>query len=132
MPYASLLSAMLNAELRPNSHLIRTMDVDETAAVVQLLVKKGGGPAPGIPSGLAPAQPLTKRKKDADKRTIFLRQLMVMPSMSEAVATKLVDHFGSLPSLQKALAQKKFPKIRLDDRQSVGKARVKKLAALLL
>jgi hypothetical protein len=34
--------------------------------------------------------------------------------------------------LQKALAQKKFPKIPLDNRRTLGKDRVKKLAAYLL
>lgn len=132
LPYASLLSACLNAELRKNSHVLRTMDVHETAAVVSHLVQKGGAHSPGIPSGMAPPAPLTKRKKDADKKTIFVRQMMIVPSVSENIATKLYDHFGNIPALQKALSAKKFPKIRLDDRQCIGKGRVKKLATYLL
>ena len=81
---------------------------------------------------MAPPAPLTKRKKDADKKTIFVRQMMLLPSISEKIAVKLYDHFGNLPSLQKALTEKTFPKIRLDDRQCIGKGRVKKLAAYLL
>ena len=58
---------------------------------------------------------------------------MIIPSVSEHVANKLVDHFASLAELQKALIDnKKFPRIRLDDRKSIGKARVKKLAEYLL
>ena len=84
-----MLSACLNAELRNHSHVIRCMDVQETAAVVCHLIQKAGGSPPGVPSGLAPPKPLTKRKKDADKKTVFLRQLMVLPSISEKVAAKI-------------------------------------------
>jgi len=37
-----------------------------------------------------------------------------------------------MPALQDALRQKKFPKIELDGRRSLGKARQTKLAAYLL
>jgi len=127
-----MLSACLNAELRNHSHVIRCMDVQETAAVVGQLIRKNGGSPPGVPSGLAPAKPLTKRKKDADKKTVFVRQLMVLPSISLKIATKIAEHFGSLAELQKALPEKKFPKIQLNDRQTLGKGRVKKLALYLL
>jgi ERCC4-type nuclease len=131
LPYLSMLSACLNAELR-KSHLIRSMGVQETAAIVGLLVTKGCGLPPGIPSGLAPPRPLTKRKKDAGKKTILIRQLMIIPSCSENVAKKLAEHFGSLSALQKGLTQKTFPKIQLDARQTIGKSRVKKLGEYLL
>ena len=126
-----MLSACLNAELRKNSHLIRTVDEQETAAVVAQLARKGGS-TPGVPSGLSPPAPLTKRKKDAEPKVIFARMMMIIPSMSENVAKKLVERFETLPSLQKALAGKRFPKIKLDERQSLGKNRVKKLARYLL
>ena len=58
--------------------------------------------------------------------------MMIIPSMSESVSKKIVEHFGTLPSLQKALAGKRFPKIKLDERQTFGKGRVKKLARYLL
>ena len=132
MPYASLLSACLNTELRRNSHLLRSRDVRETAQIVQLLVQKGDGLPPGIPTGLAPPRPLTKRKKDAEKKTVLIRMLMIIPSCSENVATKLAEHFGSLSALQKGLAAKKFPNIQLDGRRTIGKSRVKKLVDYLL
>ena len=133
LPWASLMSACLNAELRQNpSHLFRSMDVQETAAILGLLVQKGCGLPPGVPSGLAPPRPLTKRKKDAGKKTILIRQLMIIPSCSENVSKKLAEHFGSLSALQKSLASKNFPKIQLDARQTIGKSRIKKLAEYLL
>ena len=131
LPYASLLSACLNAMLRKKSYLIRTVDVSETAAVVEKLMRKGGY-TPGVPSGDAPPAPLTKRKKDADPKLVFARMLMIIPSVSENVAKKLVQHFGTLPALQNALAEKRFPKVKLDERQTLGKGRVKKLAQYLL
>ena len=131
LPYASLLSACLNAGLRKNAHLIRCVDVEETAAVVAQLMRKGGC-APGVPTGAAPPAPLTKRKKDADPKLVFARMLMIIPSVSENVAKKLVEHFGTLPALQKALVEKRFPKVKLDERQTLGKGRVKKLAQYLL
>ena len=57
---------------------------------------------------------------------------MIIPSVSENVAEKLVEHFGTLPALQKALVEKRFPKVKLDERQTLGKGRVKKLAQYLL
>ena len=108
------------------------MDIKETADVVYLLVSKADHFI-SVPTGFAPPAPLTKRKKDADKKVVFRRMLMMTPSVSEHVANKLVDHFASLAELQKALSdKKKFPRIRLDDRKSIGKDRVKKLAEYLL
>ena len=72
MSYAALWSALLNAELRRTSHVIRTADVSETAAVVRLLVQKGGV-SPKIPSGIAPQPVLTKRKRDAEPGLVFMR-----------------------------------------------------------
>lgn len=47
--HESLLGACVNAELRKSSHVFRTMDLQETAAVVRHLVEKGGS-FPGVPS----------------------------------------------------------------------------------
>ena len=132
IPYNGLWSACLNTELRQASHLIRTWDVNESAAVVRLLFQKGGSP-PAIPSGVAPATALTKRKRDADAGLVFMRQLQCIPTVSENVARKLHDQFGTMAQLQKALLdKKKFPRIQLDNKRSLGKARVETLSAYLL
>ena len=131
LPYNALWSALLNAELRRTSHVVRTADVNETAAVVRLLVQKGGV-SPKIPSGIC--QPaLTKRKRDAEPGLVFMRQLMCIPSVSPTVAQKLLEKFGNLPKLQQALRdKKKFPKIELDKKRCLGKARIDKIASCLL
>ena len=131
LPYNALWSAIINASLRRNAHLIRTADVNETASVVRLLVQKGCT-TPPPPSGIAPPAVLTKRKRDAQPELVFMRQLMCIPSVSETVSRKLYEKFGALPALQEALRQKKFPKITLDEHRSIGKARREKLAAYLL
>jgi len=57
----------------------------------------------------------------------------MIPSISENVSRKLVDTFQNLPALQDALRdKKKFPKIKLDSKRALGKARVDKLASYLL
>ena len=131
VPHACLLGACVNMALRKQSVLVRTCSVEETAAVVQQLLSKGRCP-PGIPTGAAPPAPLTKRKRDANSETVYLRQLMCIPSISERVAKKLVEHFHTLPALQRALGElEAFPTIRLDEKQCLGKARLKALRASL-
>ena len=126
-----LLGACVNMALRKQSVLIRTCCVEETAAVVQQLLSKGRCP-PGVPTGAAPPAPLTKRKRDQDKDMIYLRMLQCMPAVSEGVARKIVARFDTLPALQRALEDlNTFPKIRLDDKRCLGKARLLTLRALL-
>ena len=128
--YENLLGACVNMSLRKQSVLIRTYDVEETAAVVRQLLSKGEN-LPGIPTGAAPPAPLTKRKRDADKEVIYMRQLMCMPTVSERVAKKLAEHFPTLPSLQRALEMETFPSIQLGERTCLGKARLEALRAQL-
>ena len=57
---------------------------------------------------------------------------MCIPSISENVARKVLEAFGSLSQLQDALRSGIFPQIWLDARTFLGKARRAKLAAYLL
>ena len=129
-PYASLLGAVVNASLRPRSIVLRSIDTDETAAILISLCTKAGSPPPGVPLGLAPPiVPLGKRKRDAEVATVWKRQLMCVPSVSEKVASALLKHFGSLPALVAALNDLgEFPRVRLDDRSRLGKKRIELLA----
>ena len=132
VPYNALLSAILNAELRKNTHVIRTMDVKETASCVKHLVQKCENPG-AVPTGVSPNASLTKRKRDAQPDLVFMRQLMCIPTISENVSRKLRDEFGNLPTLQQALRDKhKFPKISLDPKHTLGKARIDTLSKYLL
>ena len=126
LPHNTLLGACVNAELRAGSHLIRAACVEETALVIQQLVRKCTTP-PGIPSGV---QPKSKRVRDSE--TVWVRQLMCIPSISQHVARQLLGHFGSLRSLQDALADlDSFPRIRLTSRTCIGRTRFQMLARYL-
>ena len=129
--YDSLLGAVINAELRKGSCVIRTVDLHETAAVVRHLVEKGEY-EPGMPpSALTPpsVSSASKRERDCDRKVCWTRMLMCVPSVSERIAKKLLDEYGSLPAIQTALqAPKTFKRVRLDDRFCLGKDRIQKLA----
>ena len=132
VPYEAMMSALLNAELRPKTHVIRSVDVIETATVVQYLVRKGENPV-SIPTGIAPNASLTKRKRDADPDLVFMRQLMCIPTISENIAKHLKLEFGKLTSLQNALRNKEtFPNISLDEKHTLGKKRIETLCNYLL
>ena len=129
--YDSLLGAVINAELRKGSCVIRTVDLHETAAVVRHLVEKGEY-EPGMPpSALTPpsVSSASKRERDCDRKVCWTRMLMCVPSVSERIAKKLLDEYGSLPAIQTALqTPKTFKRVRLDDRFCLGKDRIQKLA----
>ena len=61
-----------------------------------------------------------------------MRQLMCVPSISENVAQKLYERFGTLTALQTALREKNFPRIALDERRTLGKVRKQTLMKHLL
>ena len=127
LPHETLLGACLNAELRPGSHLIRSACIEETVLVIKQLADKLAGGPPGIPSGLQP-----KSKRERNEETVWIRQLMCIPSISERIARLLLKHFVNLRALQEALEDiDSFPKIRLDDRTCIGKTRIKMLARYL-
>ena len=52
---------------------------------------------------------------------------MCVPSISYRIAKTLLDQFGSLSNLRKALLSEPFPAVRLDERHCLGKARIKHL-----
>ena len=127
LPHETLLGACLNAELRPGSHLIRSACIEETALVIKQLGGKLAGGPPGVPSGLQP-----KSKREHDSGTVWIRQLMCIPSISERIARLLLEHFENLRALREALDDiDSFPKIRLDERSGLGKARLRSLARYL-
>ena len=79
-----------------------------------------------------PATKHTPEKSEAD--SVFVRQLMCVPTVSERIATALSKHVGGdLESLQEALRDiRTFPKVQIGEKRFLGKARIKKLARHLL
>ena len=127
LPYKSMIGAVVNCELSDGTLVFRTWDVNETAYLVHHLVLKMYSSRP-----LGSSLGNSKRKRDSDHGVCWMRQLMCIPSISENVARKLLEVFGSLSQLQDALRSGIFPQIRLDERTFLGKARRAKLAAYLL
>ena len=127
LPYKSMLGAVVNCELRDTAHVFRTWDINETAHLLTHLAEKMQA-MHAAPSGFVTA----KRKRDTDPDICWMRQLMCIPSISEKIARKLLDEFGSLSQLQDALRSDGFPCVRLDERACLGAARRDTLAKYLL
>ncbi len=119
LPHNTLLSAILNASQRLGAHLFRTWDISETAKLLPKLAEKIHAPH-AIPSGVVAPPLLSKRKREADKAMCSLRMLMCIPSVSENVAKKPLEHFGSLTALQRAIASDELPKVCLEEGATPG------------
>ena len=129
---AAMMGGIVNESLK-GVCVFRTWDVEETACLVLQLEKKlQKRPAPCVvTSGLRP--PKTKRQRAAEADTVFARQLMCVPTVSERIATTLVRHFQDLESLQAALRDvRSFPRLQIGDKTFLGKARIATLAKHLL
>ena len=127
--YESSLSAWLNLSLRGDVSVLRTTSVRETFQVIVALVSKLEAPpgkwTPSADGGVRPPKLVGKRQKDA--ACVDVRQLMCVPSISYKIAKTLLDQFGSLSNLRKALLSEPFPAVRLDERHCLGRARIKHL-----
>ena len=130
LPYGALVGAYTNLLLHSNVvSVCRTTDIAETKFVLTQLAQKGH--TSSKPGGLGVVS--SKRKKDDDIRNIWIRQLACIPSMSEHIATTLLDHFGSMSALREALrSPTTFPVVQLSRGTCLGKKRVAKLAMILL
>ena len=125
--YDSILGAVVNCQLRKESCVIRTTDMQETAEFVRHLVAKCEN-EPGMPPSALTPPSVSKRERDCERKVCWTRMLMCVPTVSERIAKKLLEEYGSLPAIQKApQTPKAFKRIRLDDRSCLGKDRIKKL-----
>ena len=125
-----MIGAIVNASLR-SSCCFRTWDTEETACLVLHLEQKlQKCPPPSVVAAGLRA-PQSKRQRDAD--SVFVRQLMCVPTVSERIGAALCKHFGDLESLQDALRDARtFPKVQIGEKRFLGKARISKLARHLL
>ena len=133
--HAHMLSAMVGIERSDRAQVYRSWDTSETFDLIGVLIGKLEAPPPNaIPSGIAPPEMTTsKRKRESSPSTAFKRMLMCLPSISENIASRLLDEFGTISSLQRALASEKpFRQIALSGGKRLGKARLKHLRAYLL
>ena len=119
----------MNATLLDGVGVIRSVAIMETKYIVVQLAKKCQTVAKPSPTrGLA-----SKRKKDSDVEIIWVRQLSAIPTFSEHIATTLLGNFGTMANLREALRDpKNFPVIPLSRGACLGRARIDKLAEVLL
>ena len=133
--HAHMLSAMASIERRDRAQVYRTWDTCETCCLIGVLIGKlEASPPDEIPSGIAPPQmTISKRKRESSPSTAFKRMLMCIPSISENIAGCLVEEFGTISSLQRALAnQKLFIQVAIPGGKRLGKVRLKHLKQYLL
>ena len=118
----------MNATLLDGVDAIRSIDIVETKYLVVQLAKKCQLTSQPPTRGLA-----SKRKKDNDLEIIWVRQLATIPTISENIAAAILREFGTMASLREALRDpKSFPVIPLSRGACLGRARIEKLAEVLL
>ena len=136
--YKNVLGAYLNMNLR-GVHTLRTWDAYETFDVLASLVDKLQHRTPGAPlacvnGGLQIPKvrgKTSKRARDAD--SVEVRQLMCIPSISESIARKLLQRFGTMSHLRVALSDlASFPVVQLNGKTNLGTARLRHLTRHLL
>eukprot|EP00973_Karenia_brevis_P096274 12431446-Karenia_brevis.AAC.2 len=134
LSHESLLGACINAELHEKSCVIRSMNIAETAAVVRHLVKKLRNEVPEVIFSITSPM-LSRRQKNAERETCYIRQLMCIPSISENIARRLLKEFKTLPDIKRALENEEglelLKKVRINDNACLGKARIQKLSHYL-
>ena len=97
--YEALVGACVNATM-DDAFLYRTTDILETKHLLLQLAKKFEGKV-DAPKTLGVTN---KRKKDSEIETIWIRQLMCIPMISEGVARAIMKHFGNnINELREAL-----------------------------
>ena len=134
--HSHMLSAMVGVERNDRTQIYRTWDTQETFDLIGVLVGKLQRPPPSadaIPSGITPPETMpSKRKRQSSPTTAYKRMLMCIPSISETIAGRLVNEFGTITNLQRTLANEKpFRQIALP-RGKLGKVRVSLLKQYLL
>ena len=130
LAYGALVGAYTNLLLYSSvATVIRTADIVESKFVLTQLAQKCQVVAKPIPLGVVSS----KRRKEDDMRNIWIRQLACIPTISEHIASTLLDHFGSMSALREALSSPAtFPVVQLSRGSCLGKKRVAKLAMILL
>ncbi len=125
--FQSLMGACVNAAIQEDLLIFRTWDIEETKQLVQQLLKKFPSASTAPRARLAGLT--SKRKKDNEQETIWIRQLMCVPMVSESIARAILKHFGTIHDLQQPLKDPKaFPDVLIGPNAKLGRARITKLA----
>lgn len=111
--------AIMNAILRDRVHFVHTKDLKDTAALVTELEKRTKPKRKRGETGLR-APPISKRMRMEDDKTIYIRQMMCLPGVSERIATELADVYPTRKQLRAALDNDELKDFKVDDRR-IGK-----------
>ena len=135
--YKCCMGAWVRTELQ-RAHVFRTTSLSETFDVLCTLIHCLETPkCRGVTGGGTEDLPLpklaSKRKRDGEPANVQIRMLMCIPSISERVARKLIEHFGSVDTLRESLrTSSKLPRLQLDDKHKIGPTRWQHLRRHLL
>jgi len=123
-PPETLSSAIWNTMLRDHMWVIQTRGIEDTSLHLQQLVKKIGNEIKG---GTGVKSLLSKRKRKIDN--VFLLMLMSVPSISERIATVLVEHWPTLHELQTQLVEdaERLRTLQVTEKRRIGPAVIKSL-----
>ena len=107
--------------------VLRTFDIEETKWALQQLVRRMENEC-----GTATGTCTSKRKKFSEAETIWIRMVSCIPTFSESISRAILNHFGTMQSLQRALREpKSFPDISITASTKLGRARVQTLVEVL-
>ena len=128
-PPETLSSAIWNTMLRDKMWVIQTRGLEDTALHLLSLQKKIGRDIKGS-TGVKSL--LSKRKRKIEN--VFLLMLMSVPSVSERIATKLVEQWPTLKELQEQLHanSQHLRTLQVTAKRKIGPAVIKSLVKYLL
>lgn len=103
---AAMRGSLMNTSVRDGLCIIRTTDLADTAKLVTELERRLSKRK--IKTGLqVPAFKASKRARMRGPTTILTRQLMCIPSISENIATRLIERFKTREAIVKAAKEEK-------------------------
>tara|TARA_B100001175_G_C19438168_1_gene604718 strand:+ start:112 stop:834 length:723 start_codon:yes stop_codon:yes gene_type:complete len=130
VPITTVVSSILNSQMRDNLHVCMTNDTVHTINMIELLAKKmAKGDFASKTSHLsAEADYCTKLKsKKVDNNNphvCFLQQLMIVPGLSASIADAIVQHYPSMVNLCSHMMDKDITKNIADILHGASQRRV--------
>jgi len=120
----TLSSAIWNTMLRDKMWVIQTRGLEDTSLHLQQLARKIGKEIKG---GTGVKSLLSKRKRKIDN--VFLLMLMSVPSISERIATVLVEQWPTLKDLQRQLVEddQHLRTLQVTEKRKIGPAVINSL-----
>ena len=97
--YSTLLSAMLNIQLRDDITVIRTKNIDETSQILIMLKEKISSMNTKTRQISYDSLVHLSKKGNLTKDTVYINQLSCIPNVSEKIAKDICKQFPTLKEL---------------------------------